>query len=212
MKGIMKSYRQVTVENGESVSLRIIQKSIMMIACIVICSGILTACGNGYSVGKPKEINIFDTKYSIPENWLVENYTSNNHSESMIVYMSEEKPEKIYSSIVITRVGGVLKGTSSYAQAMGYLSLLSDSMAAGIFKTTKDKLEVEPYNKKETPGIVMKGSASGGMYHEVYMFMNSKEDAVMIDYSKNLKESEIDASNEVKKIVDSMKFSYDGFR
>ena len=36
------------------------------------------------------------------------------------------------------------------------------------------------------------------MYHEVYMFMNSKEDEVIIDYSQ-LKDKGVDASFEGKR-------------
>ena len=193
---------------------RVIVKAVALLMAVSIIAGCSSDKNKSEQVepteqtsqNNTKEVDIFGTKYTIPDDWKVDKIQESHNSRSVMVYMQQEKPEKIYNAIAITEVDNVLTGATEYSQSRFYIDQLSEDMRKQFFKgVSPKKITIENCDKPETAGSVIKGD-NGEMHYEIYCFMNNKTNSVMINYYQNIKEG-IDYSKEVKSMVDSMVFS-----
>ena len=150
-----------------------------------------------------KDVEIYGTVYTIPEDWYTEVIDENNTA----IYFSTEKTERANDKIVITRLPDVWDGGTSYA----------DSEEVVRKKAYEDELKLfdknsgwQEWNKEETAGRYAAGEK--GYYSlETWIFMNSYTDAVVIRYMHAYESTKESYSDQVHEVIDSMKFSYAGF-
>ena len=164
----------------------------------------VSACGNSAPEVKRREVEIYGTTYTVPEDWLVEEM----NDTSTVIYCQKEKPESVDNAIFVTQIKNVLNGAAYYSQSETYVELLKNTMISNG-QVGSDCTETD-YDKPETAGVCLKG-VKDGVEVDMYIFMNNYTDAVVIQYFHNTSVAE-EYHEEARKIVDTMKFSYDGFR
>ena len=182
------------------------KKLLSTVLSLCLTSVLLIGCSSSESAQTPvtKTVTIFDTDYTIQENWLVE-----TQGPETFIYFQSEKPELVYDGIIIQRFNNVLQNAQHYSQAENYIILMKESLIkTGLIG--KEYTETR-CDRDDTPVLRLSGEYKG-MEHSVYLFMSSYTDAVMLQYFHNPKKSNTDYSDNVKEMVESMVTHFDGFK
>ena len=177
---------------------------------LLACGGSTTvdsSSADSNLVGVTKEVEIFDTTYEIGENWFIDEMSDTNRA----IYFQDTKPEKVTNAIFITRAKDVLSGSKQWVHALDYLARFRESLVTS--KNIDDSFTDELIELKETPVLILEGKApnTDTFTKEVYLFMNSYKDVVMLQYYHDTASGEPDYSGVVRNMVKNMKLSYDGF-
>ncbi len=59
----------------------------------------VSACGNSAPEVKRREVELYGTTYTVPEDWLVEEM----NDTSTVIYCQKEKPESVDNAIFVTQ-------------------------------------------------------------------------------------------------------------
>ena len=160
-------------------------------------------------------VKIYGTVYSMPQRWLVEtDVKSNEDMKQTFIYTEQQKVDYAEDIISITLLKNVLRGRTDYSASEEYLETFMPYAIQNIFPNSDDQENVytTKYNKNETAGKFIKGINSDTNQNIFsYIFFNSFTDVVIIQYYHSLS-SQNDYKTYVKAMVDSMKFSYNGFK
>ena len=133
----------------------------------------VSACGNSAPEVKRKDVDIYGTTYTVPEDWLVEEM----NDTSTVIYCQKGKPESVDNAIFVTQIKNVLSGAAYYSQSETYVGLLKNTMISNG-QVGSDYTEKE-YDKPETAGVCLK-EVKDGVEVDMYIFMNNYMDAVVI--------------------------------
>ena len=180
---------------------------------------LLCACGGNTSTktegssdnktlqGPTKEVEIGGTTYTIKEDWLVED----KGEGQAWIYCQDTVPEKIHNIIMISSYENLSEEVA--ASGLGTRDLIRNTILPE-FKQSLRKTEMvqddyveEYFDLPETPVLHLKGQMNINQ-HDVYLFMNDYTHLVMVQYYHNADE---DYSADVRTIIETLKFSYDGF-
>jgi len=121
-----------------------------------------------------KEVEIYGTVYTIPEDWCVEEINENNTA----IYFETPKPENAYDRLIITLFPDAWDGGTSYDDSETCVRLRADEDEWNLFDKHGGWQE---WNKEETAGRYTYGEK----FHdslETWIFMNSYTDTVVIRY------------------------------
>ncbi len=176
----------------------------------------ITGCGSQKEQGivqeEPnvitKEIDIFDTKYIIQDDWTV--IDMNDDSMKMLIFQSEMS-DKINTGLIISVSRGALEGATKWNQAEWYLQQLKEAMI-NQNHINKDCSE-QWLNKKETPVLMLSGKlpSDNNVIVHMYLLFNDFEDPLILEYRHATDSGDKDYSEEVRELVNSMVLSFDGF-
>lgn len=120
-----------------------------------------------------KEIDIFDTKYIIQDDWTV--IDMNDDSMKMLIFQSKMS-DKINTGLIISVARGALEGATKWNQAEWYLQQLKEAM---INQNHMNKDCSEQWlNKKETPVLMLSGKlpSDNNVIVHMYLLFNDFED------------------------------------
>ncbi len=187
--------------------------NLILVVSLSFCLG---ACGTESSnkkedaesllVGPTTEVEIYNSIFTIQENWFVEDM-----GDMKCLYLQNEKSDEPNNVVFITRAKDVLENTKEWTSAEWYLSEVKDSLVEQG-KIEKNYTE-ESFEKKETPVIVLNGNYPGTTLNTViYLLMNDYSDLLIIQYVSKPITGEKDYFDEVHEIVNNLELSYDGFQ
>lgn len=184
---------------------------LIFVSCLLLSCGAKSssAAGNNGSVSQKsnkKGVDIFGTTYELEDSWRL-----NHESNSKNVYTIDFEyphPDNKYDVISVVNMPDALSGGTSWDLANQYIDLMEKEVVPNFFD---GQIETEEYNKDKTPGRRITGrSRLIGFDGTCYIFMNNFNDAVLIMYYHT--NEDIDHSTDVQEMVDSMEFSFDGFK
>ena len=190
----------------------------------------VTAYADSESTISTKQVDIFGTKYTVHDDWIVEKKENNPDSPFyQVSFPDPNNPSEIQkdNAFLISRIEvirydnleqGKANGVSETDRWPRHLIVertfqeFKDSLLSSGMIT--DHYNSEIFDLPETPvlhlsGITESGQAAPeGQYHELYLFMNDYNYlAVVQAYLQDA-----NYSNELKEIIQALEFSYDGWK
>ena len=187
---------------------------------------VLYGCGNGNNainetgtedIPKMKSVTIFDNTYTIPDGWLVEEGKASGSVKQTNIYFEPPNPTEIEDTVGITLLTGVLSNgneNTSYSDSEDAFNILLPYILPSIFPNENDRenCTIRDYNLKESASAYIEGKNTDYNYMvECYSFFNNYNDVIVIQYLHS-QSSKVKHSSEVKEMVDSIVFSYPGFK
>ncbi|MDO4194209.1 MAG: hypothetical protein Q4D24_12965 [Erysipelotrichaceae bacterium] len=164
---------------------------------------------NSSLLGTTKEVEIYDIIFTLPENWFVE-----ENEDMTFLYCQDEKSDEAHDAnngIIILNAKDRLENTKDWEDAEWYLSQVKDSLIEQK-KIDKNYTE-ESFEKKETPVLLLRGKyPDTNINTAIYLMMSDYGELLLLQYVTDPNSGEKDYYNEVREIVDNLKFSYDGYK
>ena len=155
-----------------------------------------------------KEVELFDTKITINDDWSISDL-----GEGMkLLVFQREVPEVVNNGVIIVSAKGALKGAKNWEQAEWYLPKVKESLINQDRHINEECTE-ELFEKQETPVLYLNGYVPDNedINCQIYVLFSDYEDPLILEYRRVKNSEEKDYSKEVRKLVDNMKLSYEGF-